>query len=475
MRSRCLSSIHRIARGKWILGCQAARSTNISLAQRITFSTSSTDRSEESKKDQQQRHKHFIYENRSQQNARQPESKNSPSTSSVSQPRPLDGVTVIALEQVIAGPYCTRQLAEMGARVVKIERPGQGDFARGYDTRAGGLSSHFAWTNRSKQSLALDIKNPEDLALLKKLITKADVFLQNLAPGAADRLGLGYEALKETNERLIVCDISGYGADGPYKDKKAYDLLIQAEAGMLSITGTEETPSKVGASIADIAAGMYAFSSIMAALLVRAKTGKGCRIDVSMLECMVEWMGYPLYYSYDGASPPPRAGASHATIYPYGPFQARDATIMLGLQNEREWTSFCTKVLQNSSLISDPRFSSADLRSENRTQLKQIIESVFSRMTAEEVVQRLDEAAIGNAKVNDMHAVWEHLQLRERKRWKEIKTEKGTLKVSIPPAIPSNVEPIIGPVPRVGAHNEKIMRELEEGSFGKKHYQNPRI
>ncbi|KAH7369968.1 L-carnitine dehydratase/bile acid-inducible protein F [Rhexocercosporidium sp. MPI-PUGE-AT-0058] len=472
MHLRSILTFHRISRGTWKLGSLAAVSTKSSGCLR-PYSTSTSKSDLQSNKDQQ-RHKHFIYENRSQPNARQTEKQTAPANN-LPQPRPLDGITVIALEQVIAGPYCTRQLAEMGARVVKIERPGQGDFARSYDTRAAGLSSHFAWTNRSKQSLALDIKKEEDLALLKKLITKADVFLQNLAPGAADRLGLGYEQLKETNERLIVCDISGYGADGPYRNKKAYDLLIQAEAGMLSITGTEETPSKVGASIADIAAGMYAYSNIMAALLVRAKTGKGCRIDVSMLECMVEWMGFPLYYSYDGASPPPRAGASHASIYPYGPFQTQDATVMLGLQNEREWASFCTKVLQKPELTTDSRFVGSNARSENRTELKQIIEDVFGSMTAEEVVQRLDGAAIGNAKVNDMAAVWEHPQLKERKRWKEIRTEKGKLRVSIPPAIPSNVEPIIGPVPRVGAHNEKILRELEEGSFGKKYYQNPRI
>ncbi|KAH7395668.1 L-carnitine dehydratase/bile acid-inducible protein F [Cadophora sp. MPI-SDFR-AT-0126] len=460
MRSRSIASLQQqVARGgKWKSGSVVATSTKSSATWRHTYSSSAS-KSDQGEEDSQ-RHKHFIYENRSQQNPR---------------PRPLDGVTVIALEQVIAGPYCTRQLAEMGARVVKIERPGQGDFARSYDTRAAGLSSHFAWTNRSKQSLALDVKEEEDLALLKRLITKADVFLQNLAPGAAERLGLSYEELSKTNEGLIVCDISGYGADGPYKNKKAYDLLIQAEAGVLSVTGTDETPSKVGASIADIAAGMYAYSNIMAALLVRAKSGKGCRIDVSMLECMVEWMGFPLYYAYGGATPPPRAGASHASIYPYGPFQAKDATVMLGLQNEREWASFSTKVLEKPSVIADPRFESSNARSENRADLKQIIEDVFANMTAEEVVQRLDAAAIGNAKVNDMKAVWDHPQLKERNRWTEIRTEKGKMRVSIPPAIPSNVDPIIGPVPRVGAHNEKILRELEEGSFGKKHYQNPRI
>ena len=284
MHFRILASVQQVARGrKWTFCSFAATSTKCSSPWRHDYSIS-TSKSDQSKKDPQ-RHKHFIYENRSQQNFRQSEKQTSASsTAPQPRPRPLDGITVIALEQVIAGPYCTRQLAELGARVVKIERPGQGDFARSYDTRAAGLSSHFAWTNRSKQSLALDVKKGEDLALLKKLITKADVFLQNLAPGAADRLGLSYEELSKTNERLIVCDISGYGADGPYRNKKAYDLLIQAEAGVLSVTGTEETPSKVGASVADIAAAMYAYSNIMAALLVRAKSGKGCRIDVSMLE-----------------------------------------------------------------------------------------------------------------------------------------------------------------------------------------------
>ncbi|KAK0101554.1 hypothetical protein ONS95_006719 [Cadophora gregata] len=472
--NKSIASFQQFASGKWNFGSRVAASTKRPSPWRHTYSTS-VSKSNQGEKDPQ-RNKHFIYENRSQQNVRQSEKQTPPtSTAQQQRPRPLDGITVIALEQVIAGPYCTRQLAEMGARVVKIERPGKGDFARSYDSRAAGLSSHFAWTNRSKQSLALDIKKEEDITLLKRLITKADVFLQNLAPGAAHRLGLSYEELRKTNERLIVCDISGYGADGPYKNRKAYDLLIQAEAGVLSVTGTEVTPSKMGASIADIAAGMYAYSNIMAALLVRAKSGKGCKIDVSMLECMVEWMGFPLYYAYDGASPPPRAGASHASIYPYGPFEAKDGTVMLGLQNEREWASFCTKVLEKPSLTTDPRFAGSNARSENRAELKKIVEDVFASMNTDEVVQRLDAAAIGNAKVNDMKAVWHHPQLQERKRWTEIRTEMGKMRVSIPPAIPSNVDPIIGPVPRVGAHNEKILRELEEGSFGKKHYQHPRI
>jgi crotonobetainyl-CoA:carnitine CoA-transferase CaiB-like acyl-CoA transferase len=255
--------------------------------------------------------------------------------------RPLDGITVVSLEHAIAAPFCTRQLADLGARVIKIERPGAGDFARAYDTRVRGQSSHFVWTNRSKESLTLDLKNPEAMAVLSRLLQSADVLVQNLAPGAAARMGLSFEALNPKHPKLIVCDISGYGEDGPYRDKKAYDLLIQSEAGMLSITGTPEDPSKTGNSIADIAAGMYAYTNILSALLLRGKTGQGSHIDVSMLEALAEWMGFPLYYAYDGASPPPRSAASHASIYPYGPFAAGDGgTVMLGLQNEREWKVF---------------------------------------------------------------------------------------------------------------------------------------
>jgi itaconate CoA-transferase len=261
--------------------------------------------------------------------------------------RPLDGIKVVTLEHAIAAPFCTRQLADLGARVIKVERPGVGDFARGYDERVHGLSSHFVWTNRSKESLALDLKQPEAAKILDALVADADVLVQNLAPGAADRLGLGYEKLSEKYPRLIVCDISGYGADGPYRDKKAYDLLIQSESGFLSITGSPGEPAKAGCSIADIAAGMYAYSNILSALLLRPRTGRGCRIDVSMLESMVEWMGYPLYYAMGGQTPPALSGAAHATIYPYGPFPAGDGkTVMLGLQNEREWKLFCEQVLE---------------------------------------------------------------------------------------------------------------------------------
>ena len=280
----------------------------------------------------------------------------------------LKGTTVVTLEHAIAAPFATRQLADMGTRVIKIERPGVGDFARGYDERVRGLASHFVWTNRSKESLTLDVKHAEAQKILMRLIVEeADVVVQNLAPGAAARLGLSYEALAEIKPGIIVCDISGYGSDGPYRDKKAYDLLIQSEAGFGSVTGSPGNPSKVGNSIADIAAGMYAYTNILAALMHRQQTGQGQRIDVSMLESLTEWMSYPLYYAFDGAPPPARTGASHATIYPYGPFPAGDGkTVMLGLQNERPWKIFCDKVLDNPGLAWDPRFSTTVKRRAQR-------------------------------------------------------------------------------------------------------------
>jgi len=332
--------------------------------------------------------------------------------------RPLEGVTVVALEHVIAGPFCTRQLADLGARIIKIERPEVGDPARIYDERVRGLSSHFVWTNRSKESITLDLKQQPAREIVRKLLESADVLVQNLAPGAAARMGFSYDQLKDRFPRLIVCDISGYGADGPYRDKKAYDLLIQSESGLLSVTGTPETPSKAGCSIVDIASGMYAYTNILAALIQRGRTGQGCRIDISMLESMAEWMSFPLYYAYDGADAPPRAGASHATIYPYGPFPAGDGkVVMLGLQNEREWAMFCDKVLGQPELKSNPRFSSSPLRSKARKELYAIIVEAFAKLTAEQIVQRLDEAQIGNARMNDMREVWEHAQLRARERW----------------------------------------------------------
>ncbi|HEY2400288.1 MAG TPA: CaiB/BaiF CoA-transferase family protein [Steroidobacteraceae bacterium] len=375
--------------------------------------------------------------------------------------RPLDGVTVVTLEHAIAAPFCTRQLADLGARVIKIERPGTGDFARGYDTRVRGLASHFVWTNRSKESVTLDVKHAQARDILARLLARADVLVQNLAPGAAARLGLSYEALAIDHPRLIVCDVSGYGASGPYFDKKAYDLLIQSEAGFLSITGTPQNPSKAGNSIADISAGMYAYSSILAALLQRGRTGRGSRIDVSLLETMVEWMGYPLYYAFEGAAPPPRTAASHATIYPYGPFRAGDGKfVMLGLQNEREWAVFCAQVLQQPGLARDPRFASNALRVQARAEVDAIVEEVFSRITAAEVVERLESAGIATARMNNMQDVWEHPQLAARKRWTEVDTPAGRIPALLPPALPDDVQPRMDAVPALGEHTDRVLREL---------------
>lgn len=375
--------------------------------------------------------------------------------------RPLDGITVISLEHAVAAPFATRQLADLGARVIKVERPGGGDFARGYDQRVRGQSSHFTWLNRNKESLALDVKQTEARAALLQLLKTADVLVQNLAPGAAARMGLSYEALKGHNPRLIVCDISGYGANGPYRDKKAYDLLIQSEAGFLSVTGTPETPSKSGISVADIAAGMYAYTNILSALLLRGKTGEGSHIDVSMLEAMGEWMGYPMYYAFDGAPPPPRTGASHASIYPYGPFAAGDGgTVMLGLQNEREWQAFCEQVLRRPEVAVDARFCSNAARNQHRDELQALILQEFATLTAAQVVERLDAAGIANARVNDMAGLWAHPQLAARERWREVDTPAGRIPALLPPGVSSAFEYRMEQVPAVGQHNAAILAEL---------------
>jgi len=375
--------------------------------------------------------------------------------------RPLDGITVVTLEHAIAAPFCTRQLADLGARVIKVERPGVGDFARAYDERVRGQASHFVWCNRSKESLTLDVKQPSAQQILEQLLTKADVLVQNLAPGAAARLGLSHEALRSRHPRLIVCDISGYGAGGPYQDKKAYDLLIQSEAGFLSITGTPEEPSKAGCSIADIAAGMCAYSSILAALIERGQTGLGCRIDVSMLESMVEWMSYPLYYAFEGAAPPPRTGGTHATIYPYGPFPAGDGkTVMLGLQNEREWARFCKDVLLRPELAQEERFSSNSKRVAARVALRAIILDVFASLSAAQVIARLEDAEIANAQMNDMHDVWQHPQLQARARWTQVGTEAGPIPALLPPGTSNTFSPRMADVPALGEHTSAILREL---------------
>jgi len=379
--------------------------------------------------------------------------------------QPLKGITVVTLEHAIAAPFATRQLADLGARVIKIERPGSGDFARGYDQRVRGLASHFVWTNRSKESLTLDVKHPDAARVLERLVMeKADVVVQNLAPGAATRLGLGYDKLSAAKPALIVCDISGYGDEpinhGPYRDKKAYDLLIQSEAGFVSVTGTADEPCKAGPSIADIAAGMYAFSSVLAALLQRGQTGKGQRIDISMLESLVEWNSYPLYYAFEGAAPPPRTGASHATIYPYGPFPAGDGTtVMLGLQNEREWVSFCDKVLQQPELAKDERFTANFKRVAERTALRQIIVNAFAPLTGAQVVERLESAQIANAQVNTMQDVWAHPQLQARGRWTEVGTAAGPVPAMLPPGT-WDTGPRMDPVPALGEHTDAILAEL---------------
>ena len=375
--------------------------------------------------------------------------------------RPLNGITVVSLEHAIAAPFCTRQLADLGARVIKVERPGGGDFARGYDTQVDGLCSHFVWVNRSKESLTLDLKQPAAIAALKTLLKTADVLVQNLAPGAAARMGLTAEILQKENPKLILCDISGYGNNGPYRDKKAYDLLIQSEAGFLSVTGTPETPSKAGNSIADIAAGMYAYTNILAALLQRGKTGKGSVIDISMLESLTEWMSFPLYYAYKGAEPPPRNGASHATIYPYGPFKAGDGkTVMLGLQNEREWVQFCEVVLENSALAQDERFDRNFKRNEKRVELLEIIDACFNQLTSEQLIARLEKAQIANAHLNDMQGLWKHEQLKARNRWTEVDTPNGAIAALLPPGLNDSYDYRMDPIPAVGEHTDSILKEL---------------
>jgi crotonobetainyl-CoA:carnitine CoA-transferase CaiB-like acyl-CoA transferase len=375
--------------------------------------------------------------------------------------RPLDGITIVSLEHAIAAPFCTRQLADLGARVIKVERPGGGDFARGYDTQVDGLCSHFVWVNRSKESLTLDLKQPAAIAVLKTLLKTADVLVQNLAPGAAARMGLTAEILQKDNPKLILCDISGYGNNGPYRDKKAYDLLIQSEAGFLSVTGTPETPSKAGNSIADIAAGMYAYTNILAALLQRGKTGKGSVIDISMLESLGEWMSFPMYYAYKGAEPPPRNGASHATIYPYGPFKAGDGkTVMLGLQNEREWVQFCETVLENPALAQDERFDRNFKRNEKRAELLQIIDGCFSTLTSEQLIARLEKAQIANAHLNDMEGLWKHEQLKARNRWTEVETPNGAIAALLPPGLNDSYDYRMDPIPAVGEHTDSILNEL---------------
>ena len=375
--------------------------------------------------------------------------------------RPLEGITVVALEQVIAGPFATRQLAELGARVIKIERPGAGDASRSYDRTVKGLSSHFVWTNRSKESLSLDVKHPSAKEVLSRLMQKADIFLQNLAPGAAERLGLGAAELRSRHPRLIWCGISGYGPAGPYAAKKAYDLLVQCEAGLLSVTGTPDAPAKAGIPVADIAAGMYAFSSVLAALIRRGRSGEGSTLDITMFEALGEWMGFPAYFTGYGGSAPRRSGAYHATIVPYGPFRAGDGgTVFLSIQNEREFARFCETVLHDRDLAADPRFSSGPARQQNRQAMHAAIDQVFSTLSSNEVIGRLESADIANARLNSMEEFWRHPQLAARDRWRSVGSPAGELAMLKPPFNLDGMEPRMDPVPAVGEHTRAILAEL---------------
>jgi itaconate CoA-transferase len=377
---------------------------------------------------------------------------------------PLEGTTVVALEQAVAAPFATRQLADLGARVIKVERPGTGDFARSYDATVKGLSSHFVWLNRSKESLTLDLKQEGAREVLERLLERADVFVQNLAPGATGRLGFGAETLRERYPRLVVCDVSGYGAHGPYQDKKAYDLLVQCEAGLVSITGTPEVPSKVGIAVADIAAGMYAYSSILAALLRRERTGEGAALEISLLESLGEWMGFPAYYAMYSASEPPRSGARHASIAPYGPFECGDGEqIFFGVQNEREWEKFCEAVLGRPEMARDELFDGNSRRVENREALEEEISAILGRLSSAEVIEKLEKAGIANARMRTVRGFIEHPQLEARDRWREVDSPAGPLRALLPPVAMADVEPVMARIPGVGEHTDEILEELGYG------------
>jgi itaconate CoA-transferase len=375
--------------------------------------------------------------------------------------QPLRGITVVSVEQAVAAPFATRQLADLGARVIKIERPDGGDFARAYDTTVKGLSSYFVWLNRTKESVTLDLKRPEGAHVLRQLLTHADVFVQNLAPGAADRLGTSPAALRMQHPQLIICTVSGYGSSGPYAVKKAYDLLVQSEVGLVSITGAEEAPCKVGISVADIAAGMYAYSGVLTALFSREKTGQGATLDVSLFDALGEWMGAPAYSTAYSGNEPPRTGADHASIAPYGPFRARDGQqVFLGIQNAREWRRFCADVLGSPALADDTRFHSNPLRVKNRNALHIAIESVLGTLTEGELTGRLEAAGVAFARMNSVKEFLAHPQLEERNAWREIGSPAGAVRALVPPVRMDQVEPNMGDVPALGQHTEAVLLEL---------------
>lgn len=385
--------------------------------------------------------------------------------------RPLEGMRVIALEHAVAAPICSRHLADLGADVIKIERPGDGDFARAYDSAVKGLSSHFVWLNRGKRSITLDLKNDEGRAVLQKLVEKADVLLQNLAPGAAARLGFSHEALKPRNPKLVVCDISGYGESGPFAKKKAYDLLIQAESGLISVTGTEETPSRVGISAADIATGMYAFSGILSALLRRERAGEGANVKIAMLDALSEWMMYPMYRAAYANAPMPRVPTSHPALAPYGAHRTGDGEVIFGLQNEREWATFCAKVLKRPEVQTDPRFCTMNERREHRAELTALIEALFTTMTSRDVVALLDEAGIANGRLNQSMDVWNHEQLAARDKWREVNTPNGAVRALLPPFTFTDFEAVMGDVPALGQHTDQVLAELgySDAEIGRLH------
>ncbi|HET6307024.1 MAG TPA: CaiB/BaiF CoA-transferase family protein [Rhodopila sp.] len=373
---------------------------------------------------------------------------------------PMEGMRVIALEHAVAAPLCTRHLADLGADVIKIERPGTGDFARAYDDYVNGICSHFVWLNRGKRSLTLDIKDPTARHALDRLIGTADVLVQNLAPGAAARLGLTHEALAPTNPNLVVCDISGYGESGPYLQKKAYDLLIQAESGLISVTGSPDEPSRVGISIADIATGMYAVTGILGALLRRSRTGQGGNVKIAMLDALGEWMTYPMLRHAYAGSPPPRVPTSHPSIAPYGAHKTKDGQIILGLQNEREWAIFCTKVLNRPDLQSDPDFATMEARRQNRPALTALIEDALKDKTSDQAAALLDAVGIANGRLNTPLDVWNHVQFAARDKWRTIQTESGPVRALQPPFTYPGEDPPMGDVPSIGQHTDEILTEL---------------
>jgi itaconate CoA-transferase len=374
---------------------------------------------------------------------------------------PLSGIRVVALEQAVSAPFCSRQLADMGADVIKVERPRGGDFARGYDGSLDGISAYFAWLNRGKRSVTLDLKQTADVETFSRLIGRADIFIHNLAPGSVERLGFGYDALAQRHPRLIWCAISGYGPDGPFREKKAYDYLVQAEAGVVSVTGSPDAPAKVGISIADISAGLYGYSSILAALINRERNGRGERIDISMLECLTEWMMPPLYVWLGTGRISERAGVRHNMIVPYGAYRCADGSVNLAIQNEAEWRRFCNQVLQQADVALDPRYASNDRRLENRAHLEALIEERFGRLTQAEVLVRLDKADIASGAMNDIPAVAKHEQLAARHRWVKVATPTGKIPALLPPHNLMHAPPRMGAVPALGQHTEEVLAEIE--------------